>query len=111
MEVLEQIIQTTMNSFDFSYCLVVNLATYFIIKLIDELNKEKEVNTWIKRLVLLAVIIVTGVVYYFTGNDVRLVINSAILAPVSWSWIFKPICKKFKLDYKQIDKELDKEED
>lgn len=110
MEILEQILNTTLNSFDFGYCLVVNIATFLIIKLIDELNKDKQVNTWIKRLVLLGVILITGVVYYLTGNDVRLVINSAILAPVSWSWIFKPICKKLKVDYKQIDKELDKEE-
>ena len=32
----------------------------------------------------------------------RILLNSAILAPVFWSWIIKPICKYFKIDYKDI---------
>ena len=44
MEYLETIINTTINSFDFTYCLIVNLLTYFVIKIIDELNKDKEVK-------------------------------------------------------------------
>ena len=110
MEVLEQIITTTLNSFDFGYCLIVNVLTYIVIKLIDEINKEKEVTTWMKRLILFAIILLTGVVYYAIGQDVKLVVNSAILAPVSWSWIFKPICKKLKVDYKQVDKTITNKE-
>jgi len=34
--------------------------------------------------------------------DLKLIINSSILAPVFWSWIIKPICKHYKLDYKQL---------
>ena len=34
--------------------------------------------------------------------DVKTLINSAILAPVLQSWIMKPICKHFKIDYKNI---------
>ena len=74
-----------------------------MIKIIDEVNKDKEVNKWIKRLVLIICILLTGVVYYSFGQDARTIINSAVLAPVAWSWIFKPICKKFGVDYKQID--------
>lgn len=103
MEIINDIIQTTINSFDFSYCVIVNLLTYFIIKLIDELNKEKVVGVWIKRLVLISCILFTGVVYYAIGQDIKLLFNSAILAPVTWSWIFKPICSKLGIDYKEID--------
>ena len=104
MELLTQIIDTLFNSFDYTYCLVVNLLTYFIIKIIDEINKDKEVKKWIKRLVLLICILLTGVGYYIFGQDARTIINSAVLAPVAWSWIFKPIAKKLGVDYKEIDK-------
>lgn len=40
-----------------------------------------------------------GVAYYFIGLDLKLIVNSAILAPVAWSWIFRPICEKFNLVY------------
>ena len=103
MEQLTDIIQTTFNSFDFTYCLIVNILTYGIIKLIDELNKEKEVGVWIKRLILLSVILLTGVVYWAIGEDTKLLINSAILAPVSWDMIFKPAMKVLKIDYRKID--------
>lgn len=104
MDYITQIVDTIINSFDFVYCLIVNLLTYFIIKIIDELNKEKEVKKWVKRLVLIVCILLTGVVYYKIGQDLKTVVNSAVLAPVAWSWIFKPICKKLGIDYKQIDK-------
>lgn len=32
MEHINEIIQTTLNSFDFSYCIIVNILTYIIIK-------------------------------------------------------------------------------
>ena len=104
MEILNQILNTLVNSFDYTYCLVVNLLTYFVIKIIDEVNKDKEVKKWVKRLVLIICILLTGVVYYAIGQDARTIMNSAVLAPVAWSWIFKPIAKKLGVDYKQIDK-------
>ena len=102
MEILNNIIETTLNSFDFTYCIVVNLLTYVIIKLVDEARKRKT-NIWIKRAILLFVISSTGVLYYVFNEDVKLILNSAILAPVFWSWLMKPLCKKFKIDYKDID--------
>jgi len=102
MEVISNIIQTTLESFDFAYCIVVNLLTYFIITIVNERRDNKDITTWQKRWILLGVLLSTGVLYYFAGKDVTTIFNSAILAPVFWSWIFKPICKKFKIDYKDI---------
>lgn len=101
MMYIENIINTSINSFDFGFCIIVNILTYLIIKLIDELNGDKAVGTWIKRLVLLCSIIIISVSYYIIGTDNKLIINSAILAPVFWSWIAKPICKKLNIDYKK----------
>lgn len=99
---LENIIQTTLNSFDFSYCIIVNIATYIIIKVVDEID-PKPLSVWYKRLILLITILSTGVVYYLSGNDNKTILNSAILAPVFWSWVMKPLCKKLNVDYKQIE--------
>ena len=103
MDLINDSIQTTLNSFDFSYCFVVNLLTYFIIKIIDELNGDKVITTWQKRLVLLFSILFIGIVHYISDVDSKTIINSAILAPVSWSWIFKPLFSKLGIDYKHFD--------
>ncbi|AXF52163.1 MAG: hypothetical protein [crAssphage sp. isolate ctcc615] len=87
------------NSFDFPFCVSVNIATYIIIKLITDYKKDKIVTTWNKRFIFLIVSIVLAVIYLFAGTDIKIIANSIILAPVSWSWLFKPICNKFNIDY------------
>ena len=101
-EIINNIITTVISSFDLSYCISVNILTYLIIKIIDELNGKKDVSTWSKRIVLLVVILSTGVLYNLIGCDNKILLNSAILSPVFWSWIIKPICKYFKIDYKDF---------
>lgn len=102
MEIISNTIQTTLDSFDFAFCIIVNVLTYLIITVANELKSPKVLTKWNKRLVLIAVILLTGVAYYFVKSDIRTIINSAILAPVFWSWILKPICKKFDIDYKKL---------
>ena len=53
MEYISQIINTTIESFDFSFCVTVNILTYLIIKFIDELNGSRKVATWTKRGIML----------------------------------------------------------
>lgn len=101
MEILTNIADTTLNSFDFGYCISVNILTYVIVKLFDK-HKTKCLSIWSKRIVFIISCIILGIVHYCSGSDIKLIVNSAILAPVSWSWIFKPICSKFNFDYKQF---------
>ena len=101
MEYISQIVNTTIESFDFAFCIIVNVLTYLIIRLINDRNGHKDLTTWSKRLVLLLVILSIGVLYYLLGNDTRTILNSAILAPVFWSWIGKPICDKLNIGYRK----------
>lgn len=102
MEIITNIIQTTLESFDFAFCIAVNVLTYFVITTINDRAGHKDLSIWQKRSVLLFVIALIAIIYYIIGVDSKRLLNSAILAPVFWSWILKPICKKFKIDYKQI---------
>lgn len=95
------IINQVLNNFDFTYMLIINVLTYIVIKIIDEINKEKIVTVLQKRIVLLASIIIVTLLYILFGYSNKLIlINSAILSPVFWSWILKPIIKKLNIDYK-----------
>ena len=52
MEIIKDIINTVINNFDFAYIISINIMTYLLIKCIDKINKEKEVPTWQKRIIL-----------------------------------------------------------
>ena len=103
-EIITTIINNTIASFDIPFCLSVNIATYVIIKSITEAKSKGKVSTWNKRLIFLVVSIIVSIIYYLTGSEVKTILNSFILAPVSWSWIFKPICDKFNIGYNTKDK-------
>ena len=103
MQWIDRIIDLLVNNFDFAYMLVVNLITYFVIKIIDHANGIKPVPRLIKRLVLVITTIVLGYVYYLNDAPTTQLINSAILAPVAYSWIFRPILIKLGVGYKSFD--------
>ena len=103
MEYISQIINTTIESFDFGFFFFFNILTYLIIKFIDEVNGSKKVSTWTKRGVMIISVITISIAYYIIGNNPKLIINSAILAPVFWSWIGKPICNKLNIGYRKDD--------
>lgn len=99
-EIFQNVIDTTINSFDFTYCAIINIATYTVIQTIQEVKPKLCITTWLKRFIMFIVAIICGAVYYKIGCDIKILFNSIILAPVSWSWIFKPICSKLNIDYK-----------
>lgn len=106
-EILNSILYSLVNNFDFMYMIMINIITYVIIKLIDEYNGDKEIKVLYKRIVLVATIIVVTVAYKLIGYDNNIVlVNSAILSPVFYSWIIRPILIKFNIGYKQFDKYL-----
>lgn len=103
MEQITAIINQVIDNFDFAYMFAINALTYFIIKLIDEINKDKIITTWTKRGVLIGAIIVITILYSFTGYERwTVLINSACVTPVSWSWIFRPLVTKLGINYKKI---------
>lgn len=98
-EIISTILNNTINSFDFPFCITINITTYLIIKTITDYKKKGKVSTWNKRLIFLFVSIFVAIIYCLTGSDIKTIFNSFILAPVSWSWIFKPICDKLNIGY------------
>lgn len=98
-ELISNTIIDVINNFDISFCIIVNIATYISINTINNIKKRNKLTTWNKRCVFFIVSILIAIVYCITGSDYKIIFNSFILAPVSWSWIFKPICIKFKIDY------------
>lgn len=107
MDFIEKILDLIVSNFDFSYMITINVLTYIIIKSLDYLNKDKNVKTITKRIVLVISIIIVTVSYILTDyQDYTVLINSAICAPVFYSWILRPILIKCNIGYKKYDETL-----
>lgn len=104
---IDNIVNNIISQFDFGYMFAINVATYIFIQVWDNLNGEKLLTTWQKRLMMLLATIITITSYKLVhyGNNIIL-INSTIVAPVFWSWVLKPILNKLGIDYKKIDNQL-----
>lgn len=104
---MEQIINILINNFDYPYMFSINILTYLIIKLLDNLNGDELPSFLTKRIVLIINVIIITLVYVLIGYDNKIIlVNSAIAAPIFWSWILRPICIKFGIGYKDIDNYL-----
>lgn len=101
---IDVIVDGILSNFDFGFMFIVNVLTYIIIKVIDYFNGDNKVPTWQKRCVLVISIAAMIGIYIIAGYDnTIMLVNSAILAPVFWSWVVSPILKKLGIGYKDID--------
>lgn len=101
---IDIIVDGILSNFDFGFMFIVNVLTYIIIKVIDYFNGDNKVPTWQKRCVLVISIFTMAMIYIVSGYDnTIMLVNSAILAPVFWSWVVSPILKKLGIGYKDID--------
>lgn len=101
---IDVIVDGILSNFDFGFMFIVNILTYIIIKTIDYFNGDNKVPTWQKRCVLVISIAAMIGIYIAAGYDnTIMLVNSAILAPVFWSWVVSPILKKLGVGYKDID--------
>lgn len=101
---IDVIVDGILSNFDFGFMFIVNVLTYIIIKVIDYFNGDNKVPTWQKRCVLVISIAVMTGIYIAAGYDNAIIlVNSAVLAPVFWSWVVSPILKKLGVGYKDID--------
>lgn len=101
---IDVIVDGILSNFDFGFMFIVNVLTYIIIKVIDYFNGDNKVPTWQKRCVLVISIFIMAMIYIASGYDnTIMLVNSAVLAPVFWSWVVSPILKKLGVGYKDID--------
>lgn len=101
---IDVIVDGILSNFDFGFMFIVNVLTYIIIKVIDYFNSDNKVPTWQKRCALVISIATMAGIYIAAGYDnAIMLVNSAVLAPVFWSWVVSPILKKLGVGYKDID--------
>lgn len=109
MEYIGSLIDSVIANFDFAFMLVVNIITYYAVKGIDKFNGNNGVTRTHKRIITLVSTFVLILVYTFIANyeNTIVLINSAILAPISWNIVIKPILKSLGIDYSKIQNNIE----
>ena len=83
MELINQILQTIINSFDGAYCLVVNFLTYILISSSISVIHKQITRVW-KRVIQCSSIVIVSIAYInFSNINIRGLIKSIRLAPIS----------------------------
>lgn len=101
-QVICNAIETTINSFDIAFCLSCNVFIYLVINAINRLKRDNPVEEWEKRVVTFVCIIIMSIIWFIIGTDTKVIINSALITPVCYTWILKPIFKVMKIDYENL---------
>lgn len=98
---IENIIDYTINNFNFGYVISINVLAYLVIQLIGYFTKKK-INKGVK-IVITCICSICMFLLYGEISDITkdVLVNSTIIAPISWDWIIKPIAEKLNIDYKE----------
>lgn len=95
---IETLFTQLISNYDFNLIFSINIISYLIIQL---LHKIMFTPKGIKIFITILVSIIMGILYHFiSDNSAEVLVNSIILAPLSWDWVFKPILNKLGIDYK-----------
>lgn len=98
---MEELISQLIPNYNFNLILSINIISYLIIQL---LHKIMFTSKGIKILITIIVSIAAGILYHFISDiSTEVLVNSVILAPLAWDWVFKPILNKIGIDYKEED--------
>lgn len=96
---MEQLLSQLISNYNFNLILSINIISYLIIQL---LHLKIFTKRSIKIGVTVIVSIVMGIIFHFISDtSTEVLVNSAILAPLAWDWVFKPILNKLGIDYKK----------
>lgn len=95
---MEQLISQLISNYNFNLILSINILSYLIIQL---LHLKIFTPKGLKIAVTIIVSVAMGTLYHFISDiSTEVLINSVILAPLAWDWVFKPILNKIGVDYK-----------
>ena len=98
---MEELLSQLISNYNFNLILSINIISYLIIQL---LHKIMFTPKGIKILITIIVSIAVGILYHFISDiSTEVLVNSVILAPLAWDWVFKPILNKIGIDYKEED--------
>ena len=88
--------------FSLEYMFSVIIASYLVINLVDVINGEKVVPTWMKRVITFIVGVILFVVFIkFTDETVQCLMASFFSAVFVYDTAIKVLIRKFNIDYRK----------
>lgn len=99
---MEQIITRFFDMINVGYFVSVILLSYLLIKVVDFFNKEKNIPTWVKRVITFMVGIALFFVFkYFGKTTFEELFTSYLLALFVYDAAIKLLIEKLHIEYKK----------
>ena len=99
---MEVFFEKLFDIFSLEYMFSVIIASYLVIKLVDIINGEKVVPTWMKRVITFIVGVILFVVFMkFTDETAQCLMASFFSAVFVYDTAIKVIIRKFNIDYRK----------
>lgn len=99
---MEPLFNRLLETFSLEYMFTIIMASYFIIKVIDQFNGNNAVPTWLKRVITASVGLVAWVVFSrYTDTSFECLAASYFAAVFVYDTAIKVLLKKFDIDYKK----------
>lgn len=99
---MEVFFEKLFDIFSLEYMFSVIMASYLVIKLVDVINGEKVVPTWMKRVITFIVGVILFVVFRkFTDETVQCLMASFFSAVFVYDTAIKVIIRKLNIDYRK----------
>lgn len=99
---MEAFFEKLFDIFSLEYMFSVIMASYLVIKLVDAINGEKVVPTWMKRVITFIVGVILFVVFMkFTDETVQCLMASFFSAVFVYDTAIKVIIRKLNIDYRK----------
>ena len=99
---MESLLIKLADIFSLEYMFSVIMASYLVIKVIDVLNGERTIASWLKRLITCTVGALILIIFIeFTDVSVQCLVASFFAAIFVYDTAIKAFMKKFNIDYKK----------
>lgn len=99
---MESLFTAIFGIFSLEYMFVVIIASYFVLKVIDKLNGDYTIPTWLKRLTTIAVGVAVAYAFWVFGEDNFQKLSASFFAAVfCYDAAIKYLIQKFNIDYKK----------
>lgn len=99
---MELLLDKLINIFSTEYMFSVIIASYFVIKIVDALNGDGVVPSWVKRVITCVVGSIFFVLFkVFTDETFECLVSSFFAAVFVYDSAIKTIVKKLRIGYKE----------
>lgn len=104
---LSQFVSQILSNISIPLILSVNIITFFVIKIVEEMNGKNVLDKVLKKFITFVVSVsLFAIFYFYKVSNLEILTVSVLFSPFTYQYIFKSILDKFGIGYRKEDLDL-----